>query len=464
MAEVTIEHVPPRVRDTFNKGFIALERGNLDYAIDLLSTCVETVPGFLQARKFLRAAEIQQFKGKKSNAFFNKLTSGMSSMPGYLSAMATLKAGKADQAMESVEKLLRIDPLNLRYIMLFSEAAAAAGLPEAALLTLEVAKEHYPDDADVVEWLGNLYTETNQPKEARECFERLCEMRPHNPAAIKALKDATARESMAKDGWAQVAKDGGSYRDIIKDAKETELLEQENKAVKSEKDIDSLIADAQAKIQSEPENINYFRQLARLYVQKKAFPDAIATLDKAVKLAPGDPELDAAMAGTRVAEFDDQIAKYKNVGDNIGAEARETARQQYIFDDLNDRVKRYPNDLKLRYEFGVMLYQNEYMNEAIQQLQMAQRSPKHRAEALYYLGMCFRQKKQYDMAVEQLEKSASELTSMDDTKKDVLYAIGETLDLMGHPEKAATYYKQIYQVDIGYKDIAQKVERGYAKA
>jgi tetratricopeptide (TPR) repeat protein len=463
MAEVTIDHVPPRIRDLFNKGFIALERGNLDYAIELLSSCIETVPCFLQARRFLRAAEIQKFKNRKGNAFLSKLTSGASSMPAYLSAVATLKAGKAERAVEATEKLLRNDPLNLKFIMLFAEAATAAGWPEMAIQTLEIAKEYYPEEADIVEWIGNLYTQADQPKEAREAFERLCELRPNNPTAIKALKDATARESMSKDGWGKVAEKGGSYRDIMKDSKETELLEQESKAVKSEKDIESLIADTQEKLRAEPENINYFRALARLYVQKKAFTDAIATLDQALKLAPGDPELDGAMAATRVAEFDDRIAHLKNAGDNAGVESKETERQQYIFDNLNDRVKRYPNDLKLRYEFGVMLYENDYLNEAIQQLQMAQRSPKHRVGALLHLGLCLRQKKQYDLAVEQLEKAAAELTMMDDVKKNILYELGEVLELMGDKEKASSYYKQVYQVDIAYKDIAHKVERGYAK-
>ena len=35
-------------------------------------------------------------------------------------------------------------------------------------------------------------------------------------------------------------------------------------------------------------------------------------------------------------------------------------------------------------------------------------------------------------------------------------------DLMGDREKAAGYFKQIYQVDIKYRDIADKVEKGYA--
>ena len=183
MAEVTVDRVPRQVRDMFNKGCMAFERGNYEYAIDLLFACVEAVPGFLQARKFLRAAEIKLFHEKKGGAL-SRMTGGLSSMPAYFAAVATLKAGKAQNALLQAEKLLRNDPLNLKYILLFADAAMAAGLPEAAVQTLEVARDTYPDDAAIIEHLGRLYTQLDQPKLARETFERLCELRPHDPAAV----------------------------------------------------------------------------------------------------------------------------------------------------------------------------------------------------------------------------------------------------------------------------------------
>ena len=77
--------------------------------------------------------------------------------------------------------------------------------------------------------------------------------------------------------------------------------------------------------------------------------------------------------------------------------------------------------------------------------------------------MCFKQKKQYDIAMEQLQKAASELNIMDDTKKDILYEMGAVDEMMGHREKAAQYFKEIYSVDIGYRDVAEKIEKAYAK-
>jgi len=108
-----------------------------------------------------------------------------------------------------------------------------------------------------------------------------------------------------------------------------------------------------------------------------------------------------------------------------------------------------------------MLYHNDYFNEAIQQFQLSQRSPKDRLNTLYYMGLCFQAKGQFDMARDQLEMANAEMSSMDNTKKDVCYALGGIYESMGDKAKAADYYKQIYQADIAYKDIAQKIESLY---
>jgi len=124
-------------------------------------------------------------------------------------------------------------------------------------------------------------------------------------------------------------------------------------------------------------------------------------------------------------------------------------------------VERYPNDLALRFRWGLLLYQNEHFNEAIQQFQLSQRSPKDRLPTLYYMGLCFKAKGQFDMARDQLEAANKEMPSMSKTKKDVCYALGGVYEDMGDKVKAAEYYKQVYQADISYKDIAQKIESLY---
>ena len=460
MAEVTIETVPKKTKDLFNRGFSALERGNLDYAIQMLSACVELEPGLTRAWKFLRAAEVNRSMSKPMSAL-SKAINLASKGPALLKGMSLLKSGKYKEAMMVGEKLLQSDPINIKYAKLFAEAAVAGGYPEPAVMTLEITRDHNPDDVALLNWLGALYQKMGRTSSARECFERLCEIAPNDASAVKQLKNAMAVDSMAGDGWEKASKEKLSYRDILKDKNEAAKLEQESKSQKSDSDFDSLIADFKSKIENEPGNMNFRRAIAKLYIDKHQFDEGIATLNEAIAMNPGDPELERSVSVAKGKQFIQRVSDLRDAGDEEGAAAVEQEKVQFEFEDLQDKVERYPNDLALRYDWGVMLFLNDYFNESIQQFQMAQRNPKNRVMALYYLGLCFKEKQQYDMAMDQFKTASLEILIMDDSKKDVLYAQGEVSELMGKPDQAAEFYKEIYQSDIGYRDVAQKIEQAY---
>ncbi len=460
MAEVSIENVSQPVRDMFNRGFAALERGNLDYAIDLLSSCLETEPGLLQARRCLRAATIQKKKGSKTG-LLDPVVAGIKGFPMLCKAWVLGVSKKYDKALAASEKLLQVDPLHASFVLTFADAAEAAGYPEAAILTLEIMREHQPENIKVLRHLAETYLETGDTLAARNCFEKLNELRPNDLELTKAYKDAMAMHSMQRDGWQQTAEGEGSFRDMMHDADEAVLLEQESKAVKSDKDVDRLIAETLAKLEAEPENINCYRSLGRFYLQKRMYDDAVDIIERALQHNPGDPELDRQLSAIHVNRFDHRIAELNEADDAAGAEQAQAEKQAYIVSDLAQRVERYPNDLRLRYEYGVALYRNENINEAIQQFQSSQRSPKDRTSSLYHLGLCFIAKEQFDLAAQQLETAASEIVTMDRTKKDILYELGLLHEKMGNTDEALGYFKEIYQVDIGFRDVAKKVEEDY---
>jgi tetratricopeptide (TPR) repeat protein len=132
-----------------------------------------------------------------------------------------------------------------------------------------------------------------------------------------------------------------------------------------------------------------------------------------------------------------------------------------VFDDLVQRVERYPNDLRLRFELGQQYLMYDAYDDAIQQFQLSQRSPKERTLSLHGLAKCFRAKGQRDMAVMQLETALEQLHVMDDTKKAVLFDLGEMAEEAGDIEKAFKIYREVYGADIAYKDIGEKMERIY---
>ena len=333
MAEVTLESVPKKVRDMFNRGFKALERGNIDYAIEMFTACVTLEQGLTQAWKYLRAAEINRYK-KKPPSSFSKAIASVTKLPAYLGAAGKLKAGKAREAMMAAEKLLQQDPVNLKYAKVFAEAAIQCGLPDVAVMALEVVRDYNPDDIEVLNWLGALYQKMGRTSSARECFEKLCEIAPNDADALKKLKDAMAIDSISGDGWEEAAKDGGSYRDVLKNKDEAAQLEREAKSQKSESDAESLIAELKKKIESEPGNINYRRAVAKLYLKQKMYDEAIAALEEAVESNPGDPELERTLSEAKVQLFKHRIAEARAAGDEETAQAIERELLEFEFHDL----------------------------------------------------------------------------------------------------------------------------------
>ena len=68
----------------------------------------------------------------------------------------------------------------------------------------------------------------------------------------------------------------------------------------------------------------------------------------------------------------------------------------------------------------------------------------------------------FDLAVKQLSDALADLHAMDTTKKEVLYEKGLIHEEMGDNAAALDSFKQIYEVDYGYRDVAKRVEASYA--
>ena len=69
----------------------------------------------------------------------------------------------------------------------------------------------------------------------------------------------------------------------------------------------------------------------------------------------------------------------------------------------------------------------------------------------------------YDLAVRAYSNALAEKKSMDEEKKELLYHLGVTYELMGKKEEAIEQFKLIYEVDIGYRDVAEHVDAYYSE-
>ena len=154
----------------------------------------------------------------------------------------------------------------------------------------------------------------------------------------------------------------------------------------------SLIEDALKAVEAEPENINLYRDIASNYRKLGEFENALEWIEKARQLDSGKADVNlertaaalqrekmqaAVQAQEAILEKDPDNVDAKAALEAIRKEAHAMRREQ-----SEHLVQRYPNEFSYRFELGEIYLEDGETDAAIKELQLAQRSPKVRVQAL----------------------------------------------------------------------------------
>lgn len=131
-------------------------------------------------------------------------------------------------------------------------------------------------------------------------------------------------------------------------------------------------------------------------------------------------------------------------------------------EEAQAHVERYPGDADARFKFAELLLAAGQIDSAIAQYQQVQRNPKLRVRALLGLARGFRARRLHDMAIVQLQAAKQELPLLDELKKEVIYELGGCFEDLRQPETAIAQFKEIYAEDIGFRDVAAKINAYYS--
>jgi tetratricopeptide (TPR) repeat protein len=253
---------------------------------------------------------------------------------------------------------------------------------------------------------------------------------------------------------------------VIADKKEAVALEQESRVVRAVDHVDNLIIEVQAKASQEPDNPLYQRELGKLYGQKGNYEIALQYLEKIFAGEAGnDPTLEKEINDIKAKSLQAEITQKKAaLATNPGGTALEQEIAALDFKlgelqlhDMERLVERYPNDLMYRYDLGVLYLKISNTQAAIEQFQKSVGQPQRRVASLNFLGQCFEREGLHDIAVDQYLKALEEIPQMDGVKKDITYNLGNCYETLGQHDKALIEFKKIVSVDIGYKDVRQRI-------
>jgi tetratricopeptide (TPR) repeat protein len=464
MALKTEKELNEAQRALWLKALATMELRNFSYAISLLQGILKQEPEFLTGRQLLRRAEVTKQKGEKKS-FFNISTAPIAVMK------AQREIKKAPQrAVEMIEKVLEEEPYNRQANLVLKEAAVAAGWPEIGVFALRTLLEENPRDVKLLHELGRLCHQMGQNHQEVEIYNRITEIDPLDPAALRLGKDASARSSMSAGGWTQAE----SYRDLLKDKDVAISLEQQGRIHLTGEALDQHIAELQTRQQTEPQNVDIIRRLGGLYEQKDDIESAIRWYQTVVDLTGASDsglirkvsELKMRAAEREILAHEEFLASHK-IKDVVYAKKTEALllakkkRAGILIEKAKKRLEHNPTDLQLRFELGENLVNAQRFREAVPELQRARQNPNSRLKAMNLLGVCYCELGMLDLATKQFEDAAKEILTMGAMKKEITYNLGIVYEKMGEREKSLHCMKQIYEADCGYKDVAERVESSY---
>ncbi len=461
MPEITEKELPPNLKPLWLKALTAVQTSNYSYAVSLLQAVLKDAPGFVDGRKLLRNCEVQVSGGQKKKGLFGLQSGGAS-------VMKVQSQAKKDPegALVTLEKELEKDPANEQANDLLYEICMKLEMFETAAFALETIRKHHPENSKLLHKLADHYLAREQPLLAAEVYNDIVKHHPTDSVAIKGAKDASARASMQKQKWDENA----DMRSLMRNASEFEELEKASRTGLTREQLEERRDRAIQKYNADQNNLAVVKELAGLYEQLEDWQNAHTFYAWAHTLSNGDVALQtkAAAMHDKAAEVELKELEAAVAADPDNAELkaqldeRRNARRAEQVEAAKRRVDQNPTDPQLRYELGLALYNAGDASAAIPHLQQATRNPHIRTKVLLLLGRCFKAKNMFDLAIKQLADALADLHAMDNTKKEVLYDKGLIHEEMGDKENALECFKQIYEVDYGYRDVAQRVESSYA--
>src|SRR4026207_2111378 len=146
MPEKTVTEISRELRELYQKGTVALQRQNFEYAIAIFNQVLAREPAFFECRQALRVAQFKEQGGKSS--FFKKMIGGASSSPLVAKAQMALRKNPLE-AIQVAEQILNGDPSSSPAHKIVAEAALEADLPKTACLSLEILLKASPKDYDI---------------------------------------------------------------------------------------------------------------------------------------------------------------------------------------------------------------------------------------------------------------------------------------------------------------------------
>jgi tetratricopeptide (TPR) repeat protein len=442
----------------FEKGAAAAVNNNFDYGINMFIEGLRCKPDALQDGHLpLRELALsRQVKGGKKPTMMERLK--------YLRGKTPL------EQMLNAEYLFAKDPDHLPYAEHMLKAAVSGGYNQTAkwIADLLFAANNASQSPSVSTYLllKDSYAAIGLWDRALAACKYAARIRPDDDEIGDEVQRLSAEMTVARGKYDQA----GDFRKSIKDREMQEKLQSQQAVVKTEDYRRSAVELAREAYEEDPETaLNIFglaEALADLHTDQGE-QEAIKLLEDAYRKRQ-DFSFRERAGLILISQIKRKMRETEAALENNPEDSTIKSRLAGLMAQLNKAemehyglcVRNYPTDLKAKYEYGVRLVRNKRFDEAIPLFQDAQRDPRHKTAAMDKIGLCFFMKGWFADAVDIFTQAIDGYEIKDDdTAKELRYNLARSYEEQGEKPKALEIYRKLAQLDFGFKDVSQRVDK-----
>jgi tetratricopeptide (TPR) repeat protein len=428
----------------------AARRRNYDFAVQLYQQILEIDPDQGDARAGLRQSLKKRWDLKGGGSFLRTLSGA-----GPLALAKTLrKTGKRDACAKALESYLATNPVDEEANLMLGMVLEELGHTKSARAVYEFVTEVAPKSPEGFKRAGAMSARLGEGERALDYYEKALAIDPRDQEAIKARKDLSAERALKSSNAPEVQ----HSRDQLRNKSETQELERTQRMHFSDEDLRAQVARLEARF-TEDKSPELMTQLSELHEKLKDYESALDWVERALSYRKDSFELASKAGDLRARVMKKQIAEAGKRGDEARASVLENELLKFEVEDQRRRVALRPADPALRLQLGKRLMRLGEWDSAMAELQKGSADPRAAREARVLLAQCFQGKGYTDLARKEYLRVLEGVTTLDERAKEVLYNLGVIAEAEGNAADARGYYSRIFETDVGYRDVAAKMER-----
>ncbi len=435
----------------------AVKKRNYDFAISLYVQALEIKPDQGDARMGLLQAALKRFEFKRTP----KLLRILSGLP-HFAGIAAAKIFRNQAALARAgQRYLLVDPTSAMTGFLLGGALEASGHFQGACAVYEFLVQRDGKNIEALKKAGFVKYRLKKIHEALEIFEKVLAVAPRDAEAEKMRKNLAAEDTLAAGSYTKAR----SSADLVKNKEEAAQLQSELRIHRDTDELEEEEARLRKELESGSQDKRTSRSLGDLLVRKKDYGGALKHFQNMLQEDPASYDVKSRVGDVKIIALRDKIEKAKSRlrrGDDAELKKKLALLRRNLLklqeEEYAWRVKEHPTDLNLRYKLGQCVFRAGKVDAAIESFQHSVKDPRYKLDSLRMLGRCFREKELFDLARKQFESALSSTGEGGDKAKDIIYDLGDIAERVGDRTAALSWYSKIYEIDIGFRDVAVKIE------